>query len=85
MENNTVINQEIEANEIFKVTALLYFKEALINQEYESCQELVGIAKELGATQREISETIIGYLRGDKAEGRGAKEVKNRVRSLKEK
>ncbi len=94
MKNNAIINQEQEStsDEIFKLTALVYFQEALLKQEYESCQELVGFAKGFGAAQSEIDEVIISYLRGDKAGSlpvsqagqNGANQTKNRLRSLKE-
>ncbi len=79
MKNNATLN----GGGIFKVTALLYLQEALVKQEYESCKELVGIAKELGARQGEIDETIAAYLRGDKPGGRNeAKRPRNRVAPL---
>ncbi len=37
-----------------KLTALLYLKEALLNQEYEVCREFIEIAKEFGAQDFEI-------------------------------
>ena len=60
VENNATLNEEqaVTSNEIFKVTALLYLKEALLAQEYESCKELVEIAKKFGVQQGEIDEAI---------------------------
>jgi hypothetical protein len=49
-------------DQILKVTALLYLKEALIVQEYESCQELIDTAKNLGVSQGDISAVIAEYL-----------------------
>lgn len=70
-------------NNVVKATALLYFKEALAKQEYESCKELVGIAKKLGAQQGEIDAAIASYLRGEKPGGEGGGvQVKNRLSSL---
>jgi len=43
----------------------LYLKEALIAQEYESCQELVDIAKKLGVNPGDISAVIADYLNAD--------------------
>ncbi len=37
-----------------KLTALLYLKEALLKERYESCSEIVALAKEFGATSSEI-------------------------------
>ena len=85
-QNKTSINEEqsLNTDDIFQVTALLYFKEALLAQEFENCQELIGVAKKLGATQEQINEVITSYLRGDKAGGQnGANQIKNRLLSLK--
>ena len=87
MENNIVLKegqnkaQAVTSDEIFKVTALLYFKEALAAQKYEDCEELVGIARKLGARQGEIDEMIAAHLRGDKPGGRNeARQGINRLR-----
>ena len=76
MEGNAILEDEV-----LKATALLYFKDALVEQEYETCAELATVAKEHGAGQSEINEVIAMYLRGGKAQGAGAKPV-NRVRAL---
>jgi hypothetical protein len=67
MENNVLVNQgqALGSDQILKVTALLYLKEALIAQEYESCQELVDIAKKLGVNPGDISAVIADYLNAD--------------------
>lgn len=71
--------------EVLKTTALLYLQEALQAQKYETCKELLGIARENGATQEEISDLITGFLRGDKPPGRDERIlVNNRLRLLKE-
>ena len=49
-------------NEVLKASALLYFREALVKQEYETCAELAAAARELDAQQGEISEVIAAYL-----------------------
>lgn len=68
----------MKGDEIFKVTALVYFKDALVKQEYESCKELITLAKKFGAEQNEIDEVIAGFLRGDQAGGRNeANRIKN--------
>ena len=87
MENKTINPEEqvVTSDEIFQVTALLYFKEALLAQEFESCPALIGAAKKFGASEEQIKEVIASYLRGDKAGGRnGANQTKNRLLSLKE-
>jgi hypothetical protein len=60
--------QAVTSESLLKVTALLYFKEALQKQEYETCAELVAAARQNGAEQNEISEVIAGYIKGDKIE-----------------
>jgi hypothetical protein len=81
MENNVLINpdQALGAGQILKVTALLYLKEALMAQEYETCQELVCTAKGLGVDPGDISAVIADYLRP----GPGRQQV-NRLRSYRE-
>ena len=37
-----------------KLTALLYLREALLEEKYESCLEFIAIAKEFGALDEEI-------------------------------
>ena len=72
--------------EMLKTTALAYFKQALENQEFESCQELIGAAKKYGARQSEITGVIASFLRGDQPGGRHvANPINNRLRLLKEK
>lgn len=41
-----------------KLTALLYLKEALGHQRYESCKLFIAIAKEFGAFDQEIQELL---------------------------
>ncbi len=84
MKNNTVLEdkggQAVISDEILKVTALLYFKEALVNQAYESCQELVDLAKGFGASKGEIKQVIAAVIR-DKGSGQsGANRGKIRPR-----
>jgi len=64
MENNALINQEqaLDGDQILKVTALLYLNEALITQKYESCQELIDTALNLGVNQSDINAVIADYL-----------------------
>ncbi len=75
----------METNGLLKVTALLYFKDALVKQEYENCQELINSAKRFGAEQVEINELIAQFLKGEKAGSRKeANRIKGQVPSLKE-
>ena len=41
-----------------KVTALLYLKEALVNEVYEDCPLAIEIAKEFGAEEFEIQNLL---------------------------
>lgn len=50
--------QLVGSNEVLKTTSLLYLKEALKNQEYEICAELVQEARNYGATQGEVSAVL---------------------------
>jgi hypothetical protein len=57
-ETGNIQGQASGSDQILKVTALLYLKEAIIAQEYESCRELIDIAKNLGAVPGDISAVI---------------------------
>ena len=37
-----------------KLTALIYLREALISEQYESCADFIAVAKEFGALDEEI-------------------------------
>jgi len=80
MENNVLLSPEqaLGSDQLLKVTALLYFKEALVAQEYETCQELIGTAKNLGVDPGDISAVIVEYLNPSKP----GKQKANRLRSL---
>lgn len=41
-----------------KLTALLYLKEALIAEQYESCSGFIRIAREFGANAQEIQSIL---------------------------
>ena len=72
-------------NELLKVTSLLYFKDALLKQEYEACQELLESARNFGAEQSEIEEVIVSYFRGGKTGGRSeANRIKAQLQTSKE-
>lgn len=55
-------NKPTTPNETLKATSLVYFKEALLKQEYEDCKEFVRTAKRFGAEQSEITAVIDEYL-----------------------
>ncbi|MDE2027562.1 MAG: hypothetical protein KGK03_01895 [Candidatus Omnitrophica bacterium] len=67
MENNILLSEEqaLGRDQLLKVTALLYFKEALVTQKFETCRELVDAAKGAGATQGDISTVIADYLQAE--------------------
>ena len=70
---------------VLKFSALLYLTDALVKQEYESCAELIAVAKQLGAEQSEINDVLALHIRGDKpARPNGAKQTANRLQVLKE-
>jgi len=69
MRNDVLFNkrsQTVRPDETLKVTALIYLTEALINEEFEQCAELIRAAKRFGATQGEISGAIAEHIRGFK-------------------
>lgn len=41
-----------------KLTALLYLKEALIAEKYETCAEFIRIAREFGANAQEVRSIL---------------------------
>lgn len=41
-----------------KLTALLYLREALLEEQYEQCAEFIAIAKEFGAQEFEIQNLL---------------------------
>jgi hypothetical protein len=65
MENNVVFNNgktiTVTFNDMLRVTALLYLKDALIKEEYEGCAELIKAAKSFGARQSEVSKVLTEY------------------------
>ena len=82
MEINFTFNKEKEkkktGDQALQVTALIYLKEALVNERYEECAELVRAAKRFGATQGEIKQTIVEGARGLKV-GRKVEAPRERV------
>lgn len=62
MNNNAVTNNQhndaVVYDRVLKVTSLLYFKDALLNQRYEDCAELIHAAKSFGAQPGEIGRII---------------------------
>ncbi len=63
---------------------LLSFQEALVKQEFESCQKIIADAKQSGINQIEIDAVIAAYLRGDVRGKDNISYPKNRLRFLKE-
>lgn len=62
MNNNAVASNQpgdaVVYDRVLKVTSLLYFKDALLNQRYEDCAELIRAAKSFGVQPGEISRII---------------------------
>jgi hypothetical protein len=76
-ENIVFKNKPIARDEVLKATSLLYFKEALFNEEYEDCKELVRLAKRFGARKGDIREVIADSNRGVRfGRGNGANKGK---------
>ncbi|MFT5206482.1 MAG: hypothetical protein ACI9CF_000220 [Candidatus Omnitrophota bacterium] len=47
-------NNKIWKRHPVKMTALLYLRDALLNEAYEQCEQLVRIARDFGATDMEL-------------------------------
>ncbi len=63
MKNNALLQEEVlGSDQILQVTALLYLKEALVNQQFESCPEIIDSAKKFGVSQEDVSAVIKDYL-----------------------
>ena len=56
IQNQTNIDKT--TSDVLKTTALYYLVEALLNEVYEDCAQLVLSAKEFGATQEDIDNVI---------------------------
>lgn len=41
-----------------RLTALIYLKEALLKEQYEACGDIITIAREFGARDREIKDLL---------------------------
>ncbi len=67
MKNDIVIeNNETRtwgADRVLKVTALQYLEEALAQERYEDCAELVRAAKQFGAQPNDIRVILAGHAR----------------------
>ena len=65
MRNNLLFkneNNEPKApDELLKTTSLLYFKEALRDQQFEQCPTLIKTAKRFGAQNTDIRKVINEY------------------------
>lgn len=61
--NNRIEQETLSGtDQVLKTTALLYLKEAVINEEFERCSELVDSARKYGAEENEIREVLRGGL-----------------------
>ena len=81
--NNTVVNNQpndlVVYDRVLKATSLLYFKDALLNQRYEDCAELISSAKSFGAQPGEICR-IIAEATGMNTGQNGAYRTKGKKR-----
>lgn len=64
--------QDTQKDLVLQVTALTYLQDALVNERYEECADLVRAAKEYGATLAEIRAILAEAARGN-AKNRQAK------------
>jgi len=69
--------QALGTDQTLGLTALLYLKEALAAQAFETCRELIDTAKNLGVTSGDISAVIADYLNANNP----GRQKANRVRS----
>ena len=44
-----------------KRTALIYLKEALLKERYEECKDMIDIAREFGAADKDITDILAAY------------------------
>ncbi len=76
MGNNAILDQqealEVNTDNILKMTALLYVKEALAQEEYEACPELLGLARKFGAQPNEINKLLAGAVAKSQKKRNGA-------------
>ncbi len=79
MKNEVLLSQEqaLGADQTLGLTALLYLKEALSAQAFETCQELIDTAKNIGVSSGDISAVIADYLNANNP----GRQKANRVRS----
>ena len=70
------INRRYSENRSLKITALLYLKQALNQEKYEDCADLVKQAKEFGAHKDEVRR-IIGRYVNDLKGGGSVRTIKN--------
>ena len=73
MKSNLVLNQAALSNQFdrtLKATALIYLEEALRNERYEECAQLIRNAQRFGAKPGEIT-SVIGGVVNARRNGRG--------------
>jgi len=75
--------QSITPDKMLKATSVIYLKEALINEQFEKCAELIQVAKTFGVQQRVIDRILAEYARGVQAGQQYEANVKVRCRQLK--
>ena len=81
MKSALIPNKEVlEIPNALQVTAILYLQEALAQERYEECAQLIGSAKELGVGQAEISTVLASYVRQLKGNGNEANKTNARRR-----
>lgn len=53
----------INARDPVRLTALIYLREALLAEQYETCAEIIDIALDSGSNSREIFDVLSNPLR----------------------
>ena len=69
---NSIVQSDQTAENALQVTALLYLQEALAEERYEECAELIRSARELGVGQAAIGTVLASYVRQLKGNGNEA-------------
>ncbi|MBI3313554.1 MAG: hypothetical protein HYZ83_04920 [Candidatus Omnitrophica bacterium] len=60
--------KKILASHPVKTTSLLYIGEALRQERFEQCPEMIQIAREFGASEKEIESLVGSYVRHDRSD-----------------
>lgn len=62
-QTKTLTEPVVQADELLKVTALQYLADALTREQFEDCAQLIGTAKQYGASENDVKEILTAYIR----------------------